>query len=195
VTNKSYILRDPEFYFIVLYNLIIIYLFLNHEYDGRYAVWGYYLQSVFIGMQYVSISLVKIFKRDGSIFPLKKLGLIGFFILHFGLFHFVYLVFLVVMTTANNTEGITALFNFVKASMAFLLANTIFLLGRELIPAAPDYPKPSILTAYVRIIPIHLFIMLNKFSGINYKAFIVFMVLKLFADLLIYLVFNPKPVK
>jgi hypothetical protein len=146
-------------------------------------------------MQYVSISLVKIFKRDGSIFPLKKLGLIGFFILHFGLFHFVYLVFLVVMTTANNTEGITALFNFVKASMAFLLANTIFLLGRELIPAAPDYPKPSILTAYVRIIPIHLFIMLNKFSGINYKAFIVFMVLKLFADLLIYLVFNPKPVK
>jgi len=144
-------------------------------------------------MQYVSLSIVKSLKKDRSIFPLKKLGFVAFFTLHFGLFHFVYLIFLLVMTTSDNAEGIFSLFNFIKLSVGYLLANTLFLIGRELIPEAPDYPKPSVLGAYVRIIPIHLFIMLNSFSGIMPKAFVVFMALKLFADLIAYLIFNPKP--
>lgn len=101
----------------------------------------------------------------------------------------------------KDTESLISLVQFLKVTLSYLVVNALFLIGREWIPSAPDYPKPSIIAAYVRILPIHLFIMLNSFSGgINPKAFVVFMLLKLFGELLIYVLFNyksstEKPVK
>src|SRR6056300_1318376 len=99
---KHHIFKDPEFYFIVFFNALLVYLYFYSNYDARFAIWGYFLQSVFIGFEYVSISLTKMYKRDGSFLPLSKLALLGFFILHFGLFHFVYFIFLLASITIDG---------------------------------------------------------------------------------------------
>ena len=186
--------RDPEFWFIILFNALLVYAFFYSNYDARLIVWGYFIQSVFIGFEYVAISLTKIFKKDKSFLPLSKLSIVGFFTLHFGLFHFVYFIFLIASSSSkDDVEAFFSLVKFVRATIGYLILNALFLIGREWIPGAPDYPKPSIIAAYVRISPIHLFIMLNSFSGgINQKAFVVFMLLKLFGDLLIYILFSHK---
>ena len=44
----SKLAKDPEYWFIILFNGGIIYLYLTNAYDYRFAVWGFYLQSVFV---------------------------------------------------------------------------------------------------------------------------------------------------
>lgn len=159
--RKSFF-RDPELWFLVLYNLLIFYLYFFEGIDPKIVIWGYYLQSLFIGLQFVSISVAKIYKSQGGLRPFSSYAFVLFFIVHFGLFHVVYFVFLVGMALDGSVEEIASLVKYLKLTAGFLLVNSAVLFGRELILEAPNYHKPSVIAAYLRILPIHLFIIFRQ---------------------------------
>ena len=119
--------------------------------------------------------------------------LLVFFILHFGLFHFVYFIFLLTMFLGGNGSDQASFITFIKSSLAFLVINTLFLTGREVLPGTPNYPAPSFIAAYARIVPIHLLIMITGLQDDRMTiAFLVFMILKVFFDLLTYVFTMPS---
>jgi hypothetical protein len=188
VKNNTSKFRDPELWFIVLFNILLIYLYLNNDYDARFIIWGYYLQSVFIGVQYIGLSTIKKFKINRSFRPLRKHAFTLFFIMHFGLFHLVYFIFLLGMSLNGNVEQYLTLYNFVKITVATLILNSLFVFGKELAPGTSDYATPSVIAAYARIIPIHLFIIFSPMnSGIGGQSFLLFMGLKVLFDVIAYL--------
>jgi hypothetical protein len=180
---------DPEFYFLTFYNLLLFYLYYTARIDARTVVWGYYLQSLFIGLQYVGLSTIKKIKASGSLLPISQHSFTFFFMAHFGIFHLVYFVFLMAMSASGNAEQMISLIDFLKYSAGVLLLNTLFLFVRESISWTVDYPTPTVLGAYLRIIPIHLFIIFapRLGDGITLKSFALFILLKLVVDLLIYI--------
>ncbi len=189
--GKSSIFRDPEFWFIIVFNAVLIGLYLTNNYDARFIIWGYYLQSVFIGIEYVGLSFIQKTKRDRSIFPLKKFAFTFFFILHFGLFHLVYFVFLTGMSLKGEIEHYLSLYSFIRITLGTLVMNLAFVFGREVIPTTQSYPKPSVIAAYTRIIPIHLFIIFSPVNtGMGGGAFLLFMALKVVFDLAAYMLFH-----
>ncbi len=131
---------------------------------------------------------MKSFKYTGSFLPLKKHAFTIFFIFHFGLFHVVYFVFLLGMGTSNIDE-IVSLYNFLKVTILYLVVNSFFLVLRDLMSNSPNYPNPSLVASYLRIIPIHLLIILKPITqdGIAQNAFLIFIVLKVFFDIVVYL--------
>ncbi|MGB1038770.1 MAG: DUF6498-containing protein [Bacteroidia bacterium] len=183
------IIKDPEYWFIIFFNLLIVYLYLQNDYDINLVIWGYYLQSIFIGLQYVLITTVQKYKENRSNFPIKKHVLTIFFTVHYGIFHLVYFIFLIPMTSriGGDNYDIISLITYIKGTLLALGVNALFLAGREFMPNTPDYNKPSVIAAYARIIPIHILIVLAGFQKERILgAFLVFMVLKMVIDLIVY---------
>lgn len=181
------ILKDPEFYFILFYNSMIIWLYLSDKVEPAFVIWAYYLQSVFLGVQFVVQSTMDTVRVSGSFFPLKQHSLTGFFMVHYGGFHFVYFIFLVVMAADLGIDQFMALISYVKYTALFLAINLALYTVREFMPSMPNKSRPSIFTAYLRILPIHLVIILgfNK-SDFIVDAFIIFMILKFVGDFVMY---------
>lgn len=199
-TSKHRLFTDPEFYFLIFYNGLLFYLFYTERIDARAVIWGYYLQSLFVGFQYVGLSTIKKIKATRSLFPISQHAFTLFFIVHFGIFHLVYFVFLTNMSAYGEVEKVFSLLEFLKLSAGAMLINTLFLFLREGLTWTDDYPKPTVITAYLRIIPIHLFIIFTPMagSGISLSGFSLFILLKLVVDIFIYRVtlgaldFTPK---
>ena len=189
-SNRRKFFSDPEFYFLIFYNVLLLYLYATARIDARTVIWGYYLQSLFIGFQYVGLSIIKKFKLTRSLFPLSQHAFTFFFIVHFGIFHLVYFVFLIGMSAYGDADQMVSLVDFLKYSFGVLALNTLFLFLREGVSWTDDYPKPTVVGAYLRIIPIHLFIIFTPMleEGISLKSFSLFIALKLIVDVLIYVV-------
>lgn len=179
-------IKDPEFYFILFYNMMIIGLYVFDKVEPMFVIWAYYLQSVFMGLQFVVRELVNKTRADGSFFPLSKHAMTGFFMVHYGGFHAVYFIFLVIMSTDLDAMVLVDLIKEVKLTALFLLLNLVLFTGRQIIPSTPNKYQPSIFLAYVRILPMHLVIIIGLNSDWALDAFIIFMLLKVLMDLVMY---------
>ncbi len=89
----------------------------------------------------------------------------------------------------SNIDEIVSLYNFLKVTILYLVVNSFFLVLRDLMSNSPNYPNPSLVASYLRIIPIHLLIILKPITqdGIAQNAFLIFIVLKVFFDIVVYL--------
>ncbi|MBR9918126.1 hypothetical protein GYB29_10695 [bacterium] len=184
IKEKLPFYRDPEFWFILAYNLVILYLYITGRVDPHFVIWAYYLQSVYIGLQYVVHSFIYTKRTTGSIFPLKKMSMTFFFVVHYGLFHFVYFVFLVVMSA--KSEDVVNLIDYIKLTLGFLAVNLLFFAVREALPTTPVHKAPSFLLPYARIAPIHIFIIVGMNADFILDGFTIFILLKIFFDMVVY---------
>ena len=160
-------------------------MYLQHVIEPMFVIWAYLLQSVFMGAQFAIHALLR--ESIGGFFPLKKHSTTFFFIIHYGGFHAVYFIFLVIMSTDMDIDALINLIKYVKYTAWFLLVNLVLFTIRELTPSAPTKITPSIFMAYFRIIPIHLVIILGMNSQFVIDSFIVFMLLKLIFDVILYI--------
>ncbi len=182
------VFSDPGFWFLLLINSWLIYYYLQTPGEFNTIVWIYWFQSVLIGL-FTFIQLLRIKNPDEKSLSINKqpisknsMGCAAFFfLLHYGLFHFVYAIFLLVsFTKGANTKMILI------TACVFLIESTIQLLRRKNISVAQKENVGKIFfTPYLRIVPMHLMILLPNI--LDMSVTVVFLILKTVADIAMYM--------
>lgn len=188
------ILTDPAFLFLVGINVYCIWYYQNNPGQFNTLVFLYWGQSVLIGFfNFVDILTVKDI-IPGSITmndkPLDNSSSAKgcaavFFAVHYGLFHFVYLIFIAVDSKLNVD------FHFVLIGLAAFSLNLIIQFIRQKQWEATNTVNlgAMFMLPYLRIIPMHLMILGPMF--LHWKGSTIFLVLKTVADIIMYLVTSP----
>ena len=185
--------KDPGFWFLVLMNSYLIYYYLQQPGEFNTIIWIYWMQSVLIGLfNFVDLMTIKnpdetSMKMNNQPVTKSNMGCAAwFFLFHFGFFHFVYAIFLLV----SNLKGANGKIILITAGI-FLAESTIQLIRKKRIPETEKVNVGKMfMTPYLRIIPMHLVILLPSFFGI--AASIIFLVLKMVADIGMYLLTTQK---
>ncbi len=186
-------LNDPALWSLIVMNLFFVNYFENHPNSFKTHLWLYWLQSVLIGV-FNFFALLTLKKLDA--FPVtvngkeidvskQKNGCIAFFFLvHYGIFHLVYFVFL---ATGFKEYGSidTSLF---KYGIVILFINQIisFVQSKSREKENPSNVVGKLFTPYLRIIPMHLTILLPTFF--NFSSIHIFIILKTIADVIMHLI-------
>ena len=153
------IISDKEFWLILAFNAILVYTYQIGETSASLVVLLYYVQSVFIGIQYF-IRLVAIGKRNAQEKEDKpRQGVYGeavFFLLHYGFFHLVYFFFIIKMVI--DLPGVVD-FKMLLLLMLALAGNTVLSTMSDVRQDRAAKESPSIFfQPYLRIFPMHLLI-------------------------------------
>jgi hypothetical protein len=187
------IIRDPGFWFLLLMNGYLIYYY--HQQPGEFntIIWIYWLQSVLIGL-FNFFELLSVNNPDSTSLSLNSQpvtkGSMGcaawFFLLHYGFFHFVYAIFLLV----DKSSGVNGKLLLITAGI-FVAESTIQLIRkRNSLQTEKVNVGKMFFTPYLRIVPMHLMILVPSFLGIT--ASVLFLVLKTVADAGMYLLTTQK---
>lgn len=192
--SRRNILTDPELWMVLLFNFLFLFLYLFKQLETGEIVWIYFIQSGFIGFQYFIRMFIIAWRGKGP----GRYGVPFFFAFHFGAFHFVYLIFLTVITTTNDSFNVDT--KNLLTAFFLLFLNLIFSTGSD-IKADKEQglvPGSLMFTPYLRIIPMHLFIIMGfneKLSSsvpwfFRQDAFIVFLILKTITDVVLHILVN-----
>jgi hypothetical protein len=198
ILNKS-ILKDKAVIFLVFSNLITILIAYIEQWNFMALLWIYWFQSVIIGViNYIEMSNLKNFTvGQFSINGVKakadektKNEVAKFFCMHYGIFHAVYLFFLVIFTVISSTEQTDGFIeSLTTADVIGISIGCLIFLGNHIYGFITNkdrmVDKPNIGTMmflpYARIVPMHIILILALL--LNYaETLILFLVLKTFAD-------------
>ncbi|CAN5651255.1 hypothetical protein BH10BAC2_BH10BAC2_00600 [soil metagenome] len=186
------IFTDPSFLFLLVANFYCLYYYENNKADFATVIWIFWLQSVTIGF-FTFLELLTLKNYDAANFTMndqpitaKNKGCAArFFLLHYGMFHFVYVIFLLVKHTDGLVHQTVLLIGFA----GFLIEGIIGFRQRKQIEASV---KVSIATIfflpYVRIVPMHLMILGPAILG--WQPGTMFLVLKIMADITSYILYR-----
>ena len=187
------IFTDPAFLFLIAINAYCIWYYQNNPNEFNTLVFLYWGQSVLIGLfNFVDLLTVKnivpesIVMNDKPVNNSRPFGCTAtFFAVHYGIFHFVYLIFILVQSKLNID------FHFVLIGLAAFSLNLIiqFIRQKQWERTNAVNLGTMFFLPYLRIIPMHLMILGPVF--LHWKASIIFLVLKTFADVVMYLITSP----
>lgn len=190
---KSVLFKDRGLWGLFLTNVGVIAFALFEGWELALTMTIYAVQSLLIGIAMVirilnlnefSTSGFKINDRPVKSEPETKPKVATFFAIHFGMFNLFYLFFLTMMYDLPSFPW----FGITICCLAFALQQWISLHDdiRE-----DQNRKPNIGTLmtlpYGRIIPMHLMIIIGSFFAESFLGVLLFLVLKLVADILMYL--------
>ncbi|QNA45545.1 DUF6498-containing protein [Lacibacter sediminis] len=187
------IVKDPGFWFLLLMNGYLIYYYQQQPGEFNTIIWIYWLQSVLIGL-FNFFDLMSVKNPDSTSMSLNSQpvtkGSMGcaawFFLLHYGFFHFVYAIFLLV----GKHSGVNGKLLLITAGI-FVIESTIqFIRKRNSLQLEKVNVGKMFFTPYLRIVPMHLMILVPSFLGIT--ASVLFLVLKTVADAGMYLLTTQK---
>jgi hypothetical protein len=187
------IFKDPGFWFLLLMNGYLIYYYQQQPGEFNTIVWIYWAQSVLIGL-FNFLELMSVKNPDETSMtlnsqPVSKSSMgcaAWFFLFHYGFFHFVYAIFLLV----GKSSGVNGKLLLITAGI-FVTESTIQLIRRRsVLHAGKVNVGKMFFTPYLRIIPMHLMILVPSFLGIT--ASVLFLVLKTAADAGMYLLTTQK---
>ncbi|MFH0737738.1 MAG: DUF6498-containing protein [Candidatus Micrarchaeota archaeon] len=136
--------------------------------DPAEVVWAYWLESVMIGL-FTVLAFILMASRSLPSSPgsaLAPLGNAVFFIVHYGIFHFVYLMFLAVMPTFAIDEPDLLGIGMIAAAFALSHAYSFFtnvLRNPSELDNTHENRNRVMMAPYGRIIPMHLAIILSGF--------------------------------
>lgn len=186
--NKPYKLyTDIQFIALVALNLTLIILYKTNIYQASTIVITYYLQSLLIGlMQFVRLLSLK--QTEGK--KRTKFFTAFFFAFHFGMFHLVYFIFLISMM--DEIPGRVD-FSWLGISLGGFFVGTAAETIRHIMADKSEQRSEAFLfiTPYLRIVPMHLFIM-YAFTHFEPKKFLYFLLLKTAADIISYLLTSTR---
>ncbi|MCC6639076.1 hypothetical protein IT409_00790 [Candidatus Falkowbacteria bacterium] len=194
--NKIW-LYDPTLWTLIGSNAYTLVMAITQNWGLSMIMWTYWLQSVIIGVFNVArIVSLKEFSTDGVKMngspventPATKYAMAGFFAIHFGIFHFVYFIFLLAGVPDLFTDAPQGGMNW-----WLLLSSTSLFLASHWYSFVYHKPtstkKPNIghvmMFPYARIIPMHFTIIFGAFAG---WATPLFLTLKTFADVVMHIV-------
>ncbi len=194
---------DPSTLALLVSNVVVIAIAFDQQWSLITLLWIYWAQSVIIGvfnvfkiLDLTQFSTNGFYVNDKSVAPTEetKRQTAFFFAIHYGIFHFVYFVFLVVFTfvgffqvSAYSTTAASVLF--ILAGIALFFANHLysFLHNREQERTRIWNIGSVMFSPYARIIPMQLTIILGVFL-VDQIALILFLALKTVADVITHIV-------
>lgn len=192
---------------LILTNLSILYYFVRSNLAFDTLLWVYWFQSIIIGF----FTIIKILSlKDFSTQGVKiggehpkatffvKIFIAGFFTIHYGIFHLVYAMFLLVDTffgnLFNSSQGIGADWGFILTAAGLFFINHAF----SFFYHKNSDKKPNIGRImgfpYVRIIPMHITIIAGTFLGHGISAIVFFIILKTVADVVAHVIEHKRTV-
>lgn len=185
-------LRNPFFLLLLAGNFYCIWYFQNHENGFATVVWIYWWQSIIIGFfNFVDLLTIKNydpsnFQVNGQPLTAKNKGCLPwFFAVHFGFFHLGYAIFLAIQFGGKNVDGTFLLIGIA----AFLMESLSAFLRRKRAEKNYKFNMGSLFfLPYLRVVPMHLMIMAPAFTGL--QPSVVFLVLKMIADVLAYFMYE-----
>ncbi len=192
--NRRNILTDPELWMILLFNFLFIFLYLFKQLETGEIVWIYFIQSCFIGLQ----NFIRMFSLAWRGSGPGRYGVPFFFALHFGLFHLVYLVFLTIITSTNDHFNVDT--RNLLTAFFLLFMNMIFSTASDIKSDKEQglVPGSLMFMPYLRIIPMHLFIIMGFNDNLSKSvpwffrqdAFLIFILLKTVTDVILHILVN-----
>jgi len=185
------IFGDPSFWILLLVNLYCIYYFEKNPEGFSTIIWAYWIQSVMVGL-FNFLDLLTVRNADmpntSNMSNLMKKGSSStgcsafFFLFHYQFFHVVYAIFLL-----TQFKGpIDFFFLTITWAVICLELTMTFIRNKRLQKTmSVNYGKLFMLP-YLRIVPMHITILAPAFLG--WKPSAVFLVLKMIADVIMYLI-------
>ncbi len=197
------ILNDPLIYILLFINIGLGYAYFKNFVNSETLLFTYFFQSVVMGISYYiqmlmlteySVKDVTINNKSIEKSPKTKGCLSTFFIFHYGFFHFVYLIFLSVFIGFRGRVDIHFIY---YAILSFAVGEAVNIIKQHF---KPEKEVPNIgtmmFTPYLRIIPMHFFILIGGFVGHqNSIVFMLFIILKTISDIAMHIVVNKTDYK
>ena len=183
------IITSPSFMLLIAANLYCIWYYQNHPNGLATIIWIYWLQSVIIGLfNFADLLTIKNYDagsmklNDAPITEKNKGCLPWFFLVHYGGFHAGYFLFLLIGFDLRQVDT-----NFLLIGVAAFIAEALWsYIKRKQVEQEVQLSIGTLFfLPYLRIVPMHLMILIPKFTGI--PTSMVFLVLKMAADLLTYI--------
>ena len=192
---------DRSLWLLLASNTVTILVAVLQNWDLLAVMWVYWFQSVVIGsFNFLRIRQLREFSTEGfrinrrSVEPTPetKSRVARFFLLHYGFFHLLYFMFLLVfsgtgMFSSGGENPLTS------ADLKYIIPVALLFLGNHLYSYFYNRPRdtgrPNIGTLmfypYARIIPMHLTIVLGFFIS---SPLLFFLLLKTLADAIMHVV-------
>jgi hypothetical protein len=189
------IVRDPALWTLIAINILFIYEFRDDPKHYTTIIWMYWCQSVLLGL-FTFAQMLSLNKNlpekstpvNGDAVNIKKArGCMPFFFLfHYGMFHLVYFVFLLVDFRVTNLN-----FSLLKWSLAGIILNQLIIFIQHKTKNAETVQSMGWLffVPYLRIVPMHLTILLPRFMG--WQPAILFLILKTVFDIIGHIITTP----
>lgn len=183
-------LTDPSIWILLAVNAWCIVFYMQHPESFTTLLWLYWLQSVLIGLFHF-FDLLTVKSLDvGSLTingrPVENNGQSKgcasvFFLFHYQFFHLVYAIFIFV----GNHGPVDFRFILISAVILTLELTLSLIRNKRLQQTQTVNYGLLFFLPYLRIIPMHLFILIPKFLGITPS--LLFVLLKTLADIGMYL--------
>lgn len=188
------VLRDQSFWTLLTINAALLAYYLYYNTGFKTLVWIYWAQSCIIGLfNFLNLLTIRNIK-PGSIeindVPVTSDNqargcLAPFFALHYGIFHFVYMIF--IFTIVDRKEAFD--FGLFEISVGALFLDQLwsFIRAKQREKTHQTNPGTLFFLPYLRIVPMHLTILLPGFlKGFSHLA--VFLILKTVADVAMHVI-------
>lgn len=186
------VLRDPSLWLLCISNVVTIYFAFVEHWNPATVLLIYWFQSVIIGLfNFIRILQLTEFSTEGFGFngrpaaPTSATRLFSafFFLFHYGVFHLIYLGF-IVMETFGEKPSVTE-FRYILFTVGLFLITHFF---SYLFYHHRDTQKQKIGSVmarpYARIIPMHLTLMFGVFGG----GLVLFLLVKTCVDVVMHVV-------
>jgi hypothetical protein len=182
---------DPSVWSLIFANLLTIAFAIKFNWSPLELIWIYWSQSVTIGVTNY-IKMRRLETSAGS----RKAGFSSFFLLHYGFFHFIYLLFILAFTFAGEElplKGeVPIQWFWVMVTVVTFILNHFF---SYFYNRKQDQAKASIdrlfFFPYARIVPMHLTLIFGAgaevfFPGVVHAPLYLFLSLKTVADVVMH---------
>jgi hypothetical protein len=188
--------RDTSLLLLIISNLITIYIAVRENWDLSTVMWVYWVQSIVIGIfNFVRIYQLKEFSTENFTIngqPVTSTDearnfVALFFAAHYGLFHFVYLFFLIIgpFSSRYGYSGNPTDFKYVVlASLVFFFNHLYSYLHNKPVDNKKQNIGAIMFYPYARILPMHFAFFLGATAGI---AVPIFLSIKTLADCIMHI--------
>ena len=198
---RGNLFQDWSLWLLLLSNGVTILLAVTQNWNVLALMWVDWFQSIVIGFfNFLRIRQLKEFSTEGLTInghpaeptQERKNYVARFFLLHYGMFHLVYFIFLLVFSLTGMLSSVdeNALNS---ADLKYILPTALLFLGNHVFSYFYNRPRDTgrqnigtlMFYPYARIVPMHLTIILGVFLG---GGLLLFLLLKTLADVVMHVV-------
>jgi hypothetical protein len=177
---------DLSVLILLISNLVVVFFAISKNSSLFEMMFVYWIQSIIIGI--FTLTKIILIKKNNLI---KTYYHALFFIGHYGAFNLIYLFFFITNAFSSEIMKLSAInieykFIFLTSIIFFINHLFSFIYNFKEDSKKETNPKDIMISPYLRTIPLHIIVVLGFFLMNSKIALIVFLILKIFVDLIMH---------